>query len=59
MKDEQETLRARSRQLDDLIRELEALRKGLTSGGEIDRVFESAGTWRARLPALRSTTRRR
>ena len=45
--------------LDDLICELEALRKGLTSGGEIDRVFESAGTWRARLPALRSTTRRR
>ena len=45
--------------LDDLIRELEALRKGLTSGGEIDRVFESAGAWRARLPALRSATRRR
>ena len=45
--------------LDDLIRELEALRKGLTSGGEIDRVFDSAGAWRARLPALRSTTRRR
>ena len=45
--------------LDDLIREREALRKGLTSGGEIDRVFESAGAWRARLPALQSTTRRR
>ena len=45
--------------LDDLIRELEALRKGLTSGGEIDRVFESAGAWRARLAALRSTARSR
>ena len=43
--------------LDALIRELEALRKGLTSSSEIDRVFESAGTWRARLAALRSTTR--
>ena len=43
--------------LDDLIRELEALRRGLTSSSEIDRVFESAGTWRARLAALRSTAR--
>ena len=43
--------------LDDLIRELEALRRGLTSSGEVDRVFESAGAWRARLAALRSTTR--
>jgi prephenate dehydrogenase len=43
--------------LDALIRELEALRNGLTSGSEIDRVFESAGTWRARLAVLRSTTR--
>jgi prephenate dehydrogenase len=43
--------------LDALIRELEALRKGLTSSSEIDRVFESAGTWRARLAALRSTSR--
>ena len=45
--------------LDDLIRELQALRRGLTSSGEIDRVFESAGTWRARLAALRSSTRPR
>ena len=43
--------------LDALIRELEALRNGLTSSSEIDRVFESAGTWRARLAALRSTSR--
>ena len=43
--------------LDDLIRELEALRRGWTSSGEVDRVFESAGAWRARLAALRSTTR--
>jgi len=43
--------------LDDLIRELEALRRGLTSSSEIDRVFESAGTWRARLAALRSSAR--
>ena len=45
--------------LDDLIRELEALRRGLTSSSEIDRVFESAGAWRARLAALRSTARSR
>ena len=45
--------------LDDLIRELEALRNGLTSNGEVDRVFESAGAWRARLAALRTTTRPR
>ena len=45
--------------LDDLIRELEALRNGLTSSGEVDRVFESAGAWRARLVALRTTTRPR
>ena len=45
--------------LDDLIRELEALRKGLTSSSEIDRVFESAGAWRARLATLRSTTKSR
>ena len=43
--------------LDALISELQTLRKGLTSSSEIDRVFESAGTWRARLAALRSTTR--
>ena len=45
--------------LDDLIRELEALRRGLTSSDEIDRVFESAGAWRTRLAALQSTTRSR
>ena len=45
--------------LDDLIRELAALRRGLTSSAEIDRVFESAGAWRARLTAIRPTTRPR
>ena len=45
--------------LDTLIRELEALRGGLESGTEIDRVFESAGEWRARLTALRSAKRDR
>ena len=43
--------------LGDLIRELEALRRGLESNVEIDRVFESAGAWRARLAALRSARR--
>ncbi len=41
----------------ELINELEALRRGLESSGEIDRVFESAGEWRARLAALRATRR--
>jgi prephenate dehydrogenase len=40
--------------LDALIGELEALRRGLDSSAEIDRVFESAGQWRARLTKLRS-----
>jgi prephenate dehydrogenase len=40
--------------LDDLIRELEALREGLDSNTEIDRVFDSAGAWRARLAQLRA-----
>ncbi len=43
--------------LDELIRELEALRQGLDSSADVDRVFESAGLWRARLAALRSNTR--
>ena len=43
--------------LGDLIRELEALRRGLESTAEIDRVFESAGAWRTRLAALRSARR--
>ena len=45
--------------LDDLIRELEALRRGLKSSAEIDRVFKSAGDWRARLTAVRSDKRQR
>ena len=45
--------------LDDLIHELEALRRGLASSTEIDRVFESAGAWRARLTTLRSAKRDR
>jgi len=40
--------------LDDLIHELEALRRGLESSVEVDRVFESAGAWRSRLTTLRS-----
>jgi prephenate dehydrogenase len=40
--------------LDALIGELEALRRGLDSSTEIDRVFESAGRWRSRLTKLRS-----
>ena len=45
--------------LGDLIHELEALRRGLESSTEIDRVFESAGAWRARLTTLRSAKRER
>ena len=43
--------------LGELIGELEALRRGLASDTEVDRVFESAGAWRARLAALRSAKR--
>ena len=45
--------------LDALIHELQTLRRGLESSDEVDRVFESAGAWRARLTALRSATRGR
>ena len=45
--------------LDALIHELETLRNGLTSSDDIDRIFESAGTWRAKLATLRSDTRPR
>lgn len=45
--------------LDDLIAELEALRAGLDTGAEIDRVFESAGAWRAHLARLRGEGRRK
>ena len=44
--------------LDELIAELRALRSGLDGGEEIDRVFESAGTWRALLARLRGGQRR-
>jgi prephenate dehydrogenase len=44
--------------LDELIGELQALRQGLESGTEIERIFESAGEWRDRLVALKSTTRK-
>ena len=44
--------------LDDLIGELQALRQGLESGTEIDRVFESAGEWRDRLVALKDAKRK-
>ena len=43
--------------LDELITELQALRGGLDSNTEIDRIFESAGTWRAQLAALRKPTK--
>ena len=41
--------------LDALIGELQALRDGLESSGDIDRVFDSAGRWRAQLAALRAS----
>lgn len=44
--------------LDDLIGELQRLRDGLDSSAEIDRVFESAGAWRAQLATLRATRRK-
>ena len=40
--------------LDEFIGELQRIRGELKSGAEIDRVFDSAGTWRARLAALRT-----
>ena len=43
--------------LDTLIAELQAVRQGLTSPAEVDRIFDSAGAWRARLAALRPPTR--
>ena len=45
--------------LDHLIHELEALRRDLESSTELDRVFQSAGAWRARLTTLRSAKRDR
>jgi len=43
--------------LDDLIAELQALRDGLDTNTEINRVFESAGEWRAKLAALSKPTK--
>jgi prephenate dehydrogenase len=43
--------------LDGLIAELQALRGGLETGDEIDRIFDSAGVWRAHLARLRSERR--
>ena len=40
--------------LDEFIGELQRIRAELNSGAEIDRVFDSAGTWRARLAALKT-----
>ena len=40
--------------LDEFIGELQRIRGELKSGAEIDRLFDSAGTWRARLAALRT-----
>ena len=43
--------------LDDFIAELQALREGLDTGAEIDRVFDSAGVWREHLARLRGDRR--
>ena len=43
--------------LDGFIAELQALRAGLDTGAEIDRVFDSAGVWRAHLARLRGDSR--
>ena len=45
--------------LDGLIAELQALRGGLETGDEIDRIFDSAGVWRAHLARLRSERRQK
>lgn len=41
--------------LDGFIAELQVLRAGLETGAEIDRVFDSAGVWRAHLARLRDS----
>ena len=41
--------------LDALLGELQALREGLESSDDIDRVFDSAGRWRSQLAALRAS----
>jgi len=41
--------------LDALLGELQALRDGLESSDDIDRVFDSAGRWRSKLAALRAS----
>ena len=41
--------------LDALLGELQALRDGLESSDDIDRVFDSAGRWRSQLAALRAS----
>ena len=41
--------------LDGFIAELQVLRAGLETGAEIDRVFDSAGIWRAHLARLRDS----
>ena len=43
--------------LDGFIAELQSLRAGLDTGTEIDRVFDSAGVWRAHLARLRGSSR--
>ena len=43
--------------LDRFIAELQALRGGLDTGAEIDRVFDSAGAWRAHLARRRDDSR--
>ncbi len=45
------------RSLDQLIEELQCLRRGLETSDDIDRIFESARVWRARLAALRPPRR--
>ena len=46
------------RSLDQLIEELQCLRRGLETSDDVDRIFESARGWRARLAALRPPRRR-
>ena len=45
------------RSLDQLIEELQCLRRGLETSDDVDRIFESARGWRARLAALRPPRR--
>ena len=44
--------------LDLFIGELQTLREDLATGEELDRVFASAGEWRARLAEVRPTRER-